>query len=74
MTNKLKFLASMLTCILLSINYVWADYTITFKEYGASDGTAAKTEKADIIDSGGDYVSTISGATKVFQGKTGYGV
>lgn len=32
MSKKLKFFAMVLTCILLSINQVWADYSYTFTE------------------------------------------
>ena len=50
-------------------------YTIKFKDNGAgsSDGTAAKTEIADLIADGADYVKATA-ATKAYNGKEGYGI
>ncbi len=50
-------------------------FTIKFKDNGAgnSDGTAAKTEIADLIADGADYVKATA-AEKAYNGKEGYGV
>ena len=58
MNNKLKFFATMLTCILLSINQVLADYSIGFKSY--NDSGNESTTMAKLIDSGSDYIYSLT--------------
>lgn len=48
-------------------------YEIVFKDSGgSSDGSSAKTDIADLIETGGDYISSIS-ASNVYQAKNDYG-
>ena len=70
-----KKLFSILALMCLIVTGAWAEsFTITFKSgTGASDGSAAKTSIEDIIADGATYVSELN-ATKVFQGKEGYGI
>ena len=54
-----KRLAMVLTMLLIvGIGQAWADYTITFK----TSGSGELTTKDAIINSGGDYVSSVSAA------------
>ena len=50
-------------------------FTIKFKDNGVGngDGTAPKTEIADLIADGADYVKSVT-AEKAYNGKEGYGV
>lgn len=67
---------SFLFAALMSISMFADTYTITFKdrENATNDGSEAKTAKADLIADGGDYISAIATAEKVYQAKTGYGI
>ncbi len=69
---RLRLLLVMLLTLTVSAE-VWADYTITFKTNGNTDGSGAQTNIANLIYSGGEYVSTIS-ASKAYNGKDGFGV
>lgn len=69
---RLRLLFVMLLTLTVSAE-VWADYTITFKTNGNTDGSGAQTNIANLIYSGGEYVSTIS-ASKAYNGKDGFGV
>ena len=69
----LRLLFVMLLTLSVSAN-AWADYTITFKTSGSNtDGSNAQTNIANLISSGGGYVSTIS-ASRAYNGKDGFGV
>ena len=74
MSKKLKFFAMVLTCILLSVNQVWADYTITFKTLATEETNATTYNKSNDIGSGGDYVSSVSGANTVRRGTSSDGM
>lgn len=70
---RLRLLLVMLLTLCVSAN-AWADYTITFKTSGSNtDGSNAQTTIANLISSGGGYVSTIS-ASRAYNGKDGFGV
>ncbi len=69
--RKLK-LFSVLMCLFIGIGQMWG-YTITFKNTNGADGSQAKTAVADIVSSGSEYVSSVA-ATKVYQGKDGFGI
>lgn len=50
-------------------------YTVNFKDSGSSsDGSALKTALADIVADGTEYIASVTKATKVYQGKQGYGL
>ena len=69
----LRLLLVMLLTLSVCAN-AWADYTITFKTSGSNtDGSNAQTNIANLISSGGGYVSTIS-ASRAYNGKDGFGV
>lgn len=51
---------------------IWG-YTITFKSTTGSDGSTAQTEINNVVSDGSSYLSTIS-CTKVYNGKSGYGI
>ena len=74
---RLKHLLSVfLTLLTLSVGQMWGDnYTIAFKDNGSnSDGSTARTSLSDIVSSGSSYISSVSGCSKVYNGKSGYGV
>ena len=77
--GKTRFLSllTVLTLLLtLGSGNVWgATYTITFKNTdGNNDGSTARTALADIVSDGDTYVSSVSGCSRVFNGRSGYGV
>lgn len=73
-TKGIRFVAVLTMLLSIGVGKAWADYTITFKTSGNNnDGSQAQTTIANLISSGGGYVSTIS-ATKAYNGKNGYGV
>lgn len=73
--KNFKLFLTLFLITILAVPAWGVSYTITFLDNGtSSDGSAAKTAKADIIDDGEDYVSSISDATKVYQAQTDYGV
>jgi len=50
------------------------EYTIFFKDNNStSDGNTVRTTTADIISSGSSY-ATVSSASSIYNGKTGYGI
>ena len=69
---SLRLLLVMFVALSVTTN-AWADYTITFKTNGDTDGSNAQTSIANLISSGGEYVSTIS-ADKAYNGKNEFGV
>jgi len=73
--NFAKRLVMVLAVGLMALN-VWADsYTIEFKDSGsASDGSTARSSLSDIVSSGDTYVSSVSSCSRVYNGKSGYGV
>ena len=68
-------IAAILVLVLtLGVGNAWG-YTITFKTTtGNSDGTQAKTTKTDVIDSGGDYVTSSFKATYLYYGANSSGI
>lgn len=65
-----------LTLLTLSVGQMWGDnYTISFKDNGSnSDGSTARTAVNTIVSSGDTYVSSVSNCSKVYNGKSGYGI
>ena len=71
--SVVRYTAMLVMLFTIGVGNVWADYTITFKTNGASDGTSAQTTIANLISSGGDYVNSVS-AGKAYNAKDGFGV
>lgn len=74
--NFAKRVVMILAVGLMAVN-VWGDssYTIEFKDSGtSSDGSIAQTETEDLISSGSSYISNLVSPTKVYNGKSGYGI
>ncbi len=72
--HLLLFLLTLFT-LALPAAAVEKSYTISFKDNGNnSDGSALKTALADIVASGTEYVSGVETATKIYLGKSGYGL
>lgn len=71
-------LVSLICLFMLTIgsgNAWGATYTITLKSNSsATDGSTARTALADIVSDGTDYVSSVSGCSRVYNGKSGYGI
>lgn len=72
-TKGIRFVVVLTMLLSIGVGKAWADYTITFKTNGSTDGSDAQTSIANLISNGGEYVSTIS-ANKAYNGKNEFGV
>ncbi len=57
--TKTRWLVTIILLTTLCIGDAWGDYSITFKSY--NDSGNEKTSKQDLINSGGDYISSCTG-------------
>ena len=72
MNKRLPIALTMLLCFVMS---TFADRVITFNDSGTEkDGNSTVYKKSQIIASGEEYVDTISKSTKIFLGKSGFGL
>lgn len=69
------FLRSILTLLSVFVcSVAWADYKISFQSNSATtDGSTERSSISNIVSEGADYVKSIS-ASKIYNGKTGYGI
>jgi|GEM_PF-2257313 hypothetical protein len=72
-----KFLLSLLALVWVSAAAFAGEYTIQFKSTGGSDSNASfdtATSIENVVESGTEYLSSISAVDKAYQGKDGYGM
>lgn len=71
----MKKVFSLFVAALFSVAMFATTISFTFVESGStSDGSASKTEIADIFATNGDLVSAVPTATKIMQAQTGWGM
>ena len=71
--TKLKTCFIVAVLLTFGVGNAWGDYTVTFKTVNTEETTVPSITKANIINSGGDYVSAIS-ATRIYRGTSANGL